>query len=151
MLSPSRNDCTVPGPDTLADELDHRRWADGAAGRCSACRHRRSTSLALDDDQTPGATPPTGSGMEPPEWARYEHRVIRHFDGAEQLSSLRCLAAGGRRRLSHCYNLTSCGGLSRKDAFCTVQTHTMACHALLNLGWRPRTPDRDGPGAYRRQ
>ena len=72
-------------------------------------------------------------------------------NGAEQLSSLRCLAAGGRRRLSHCYNLTSCGGLSRKDAFCTVQTHTMACHALLNLGWRPRTPDRDGPGAYRRQ
>ena len=47
-------------------------------------------------------------------WGRHAPQQRK---GAEQLSSLRCLAAGGRRRLSHCYNLTLCDKLSRKDAF----------------------------------
>src|SRR5215467_14542338 len=58
--------------------------------------------------------------------------------GAEQLSSLRCLAAGGRRRLSHCYNLTSCGRLSRKDVFSVqcnlphiLRQHTAQSNRLL--------------------
>src|SRR6516165_2644002 len=57
-------------------------------------------------------------------WARL---VPQQRNGAEQLSSLRCLAAGGRRRLSHCYNLTSCGGLSRKDTF------PVQCKALPHI------------------
>jgi len=47
-------------------------------------------------------------------WGRH---APQQRDGAEQLSSLRCLAAGGRRRLSHCYNLTPYGALSRKEVF----------------------------------
>jgi len=81
MLTPSRYEARA-GPVPLTDELDHvgkRRCADGAAGRCSACRHWRVTSLALGDDQTPRATPPTGGGMESPEWARYDHQLVRHF------------------------------------------------------------------------
>src|SRR5262249_14578434 len=56
----------------------------------------------------------------------------------EQLSSLRCLAAGGRRRLSHCYNLTSCGRLSRKGMFSVqcnlphiLRQHTAQSNRLL--------------------
>src|SRR5215831_16015126 len=74
LLRPPAGSCSLlrdttarAGPVPLADELDHvgkRRCADGAAGRCSACRHWRVTSLALGDDQTPRATPPTGGGME---------------------------------------------------------------------------------------
>src|SRR5262249_58631006 len=88
LLRPPAGSCSLlrdttarAGPVPLADELDHvgkRRCADGAAGRCSACRHWRVTSLALGDDQTPRATPPTGSGMESPEWARYD-QLIRRF------------------------------------------------------------------------
>src|SRR5215813_5801150 len=47
MLAPSRYDGIVPArPPSLMSltTLKSRRWADGAAGRCSACRHRRSTS-----------------------------------------------------------------------------------------------------------
>src|SRR5262249_45366068 len=56
----------------------------------------------------------------------------------EQLSSLRCLAAGGRRRLSHCYNLDLCGILSRKDMFSVqcnlphiLRQHTAQSNRLL--------------------
>src|SRR6516162_2592986 len=89
LLRPPAGSCSLlrdttarAGPVPLTDELDHvgkRRCADGAAGRCSACRHWRVTSLALGDDQTPRATPPTGGGMESPEWARYDHQLVRHF------------------------------------------------------------------------
>src|SRR5262249_5027495 len=47
MLAPSRYDGIVPAqtPSLMSlTTLKSRRWADGAAGRCSACRHRRSTS-----------------------------------------------------------------------------------------------------------
>jgi len=82
MLAPSRYDGTVPAQSLSLislTTLEKRRCADGAAGRCSACRHWRVTSLALGDDQTPRATPPTGGGMESPEWARYDHQLVRHF------------------------------------------------------------------------
>src|SRR5262245_64907179 len=69
LLRPLAGSCSLlrdttarAGPVPLADELDHvgkRRCADGAADRCSACRHWRVTSLALGDDQTPHATRPT--------------------------------------------------------------------------------------------
>ena len=57
-------------------------------------------------------------------WGRH---VPQQRNGAEQLSSLGCLAAGGRRRLSHCYNLTPCGRLSRKDMF------SVQCKALPHI------------------
>jgi len=47
MLASPRYDGVVPAqtPSLMSlTTLKSRRWTDGAAGRCSACRHRRSTS-----------------------------------------------------------------------------------------------------------
>src|SRR6516162_7182530 len=47
MLASSRYDGIVPAQTSSLmslTTLKSRRWADEAAGRCSACRHRRSTS-----------------------------------------------------------------------------------------------------------
>ena len=50
MLASPRYDGVVPAqtPSLMSlTTLKSRRWTDGAAGRCSACRHRRSTSHAV--------------------------------------------------------------------------------------------------------
>jgi hypothetical protein len=56
--------CTVPAQTPSADELDHVEKPALGRWRCRSLLGLPSPAQRLDDDQTPRATPPTGSGME---------------------------------------------------------------------------------------